>query len=90
MAIEIRNILKSLRVEATMEASGYTAGANAKVASDAKMVESGGRVAGSLEQTDRRLNESGSRFERLDAIEGKRAIAPEPADAEMSVEAPAA
>lgn len=57
--------LSSLRIEATLDAAGYVAGGNAKAATDAKMVQSGQQLAGTLDATDRKLSTTGTSAERL-------------------------
>jgi hypothetical protein len=51
--------LHSLRIDAILDPSKYVAGANQKSAADDKMVGSGRQLAGSIEQTDRRLGKTG-------------------------------
>lgn len=57
--------LSQIRVEAVFDAQGYVSGANAKASADTKMVQSGQQLAGSLEQTERRLTQSGGALERF-------------------------
>lgn len=57
--------LSQIRIEATMDASAYTAGASQKAAADQKMVASGDAVAKSLTQTEQRLGSQSSALERL-------------------------
>src|SRR5215472_1440723 len=57
--------LSPLRIEAELDASKYVAGAQAKAEADAKMVQSGEKVAGSVDATQRRLGESSTAVERL-------------------------
>lgn len=57
--------LSQIRVEASLDASKYLEGARAKVASDEAMVDSGDKVAGQLDITERRLGTSGSALERF-------------------------
>jgi hypothetical protein len=54
-----------MRVEAELDASKYAAGARQKAQADQKMVESGEKVATSVDQTQRRLGESSTAVERL-------------------------
>src|SRR5215471_10862664 len=57
--------LSSLRVEAELEASKYVQGAQQKAAADERMVQSGEKVAQSVDQPQRRLGESPTAVERL-------------------------
>ncbi len=61
MTIEI----SSLRVSAEMDASAYTAGANAKIAADKAMIASGQGVAASVTQTDTKISQAGDVLSRL-------------------------
>jgi hypothetical protein len=69
--------LRSLRVTADFDPSGYVRGASQKSGADEKMVASGNQLTGSLQQTDRRLGESSTALERFKAktIEGYRETA---------------
>jgi hypothetical protein len=58
-------VLSSLRVTAELDAGAYARGADQKVAADQRMVDSGNKVAGAVEQTERRLGTSGTALERL-------------------------
>lgn len=57
--------IHSLRISAELDAQPYKAGADIKSAADRQMVESGQKLAGSIEQTERRLGTSGGAFERF-------------------------
>jgi hypothetical protein len=57
--------LTQLRVEASLDASDYINEAERKAAADKKMIDSGGQVAASIDQTERRLTQSSTTFDRL-------------------------
>lgn len=57
--------LRSLRVSMQMDAGGYKAGADAKVAADKAMVASGREVAQSVVANDSKISQSGDAIERL-------------------------
>jgi hypothetical protein len=50
--------LTQIRIEASLDASGYIAAAQKKAQADQQMVDSGNKVAASLDATDRRLNQN--------------------------------
>jgi hypothetical protein len=58
-------VLSSLRVTAELDAGAYARGADQKAAADQKMIDSGDKVAASVEQTERRLGTSGTALEKL-------------------------
>lgn len=57
--------LASLRVEASLDAQSYVAGANAKVGADQKMIAAGQQLVTAFEQTERKLGLSSTALERL-------------------------
>lgn len=57
--------LSSLRVEASLDAAQYVAGARAKADADTAMVKGADALNTSLEATERRLSQSGTAVERL-------------------------
>jgi hypothetical protein len=57
--------LSSLRIEAQLDASAYLRGAEQKSAADTRMVDSGAKVAGSIDLTERKLATSGGAIERF-------------------------
>jgi hypothetical protein len=50
--------LTQIRIEASLDASGYVSAAQKKSQADQQMVDSGNKVATALDATDRRLNQS--------------------------------
>lgn len=57
--------LRSLRVQAELDASAYAAGAAQKEAADKRIVNSSREVAASVAQMDTKLSQAGDAFERL-------------------------
>jgi hypothetical protein len=57
--------LASLRVEADFDAGKDIEGARQKEQADARMVDSGNKLAGSLDNTNRRLGDHGTTAEKL-------------------------
>ena len=56
--------LRALRVEATYDSTGYTRGADAKVAADARMIQSARQLGTATDQTGRSLDASGQSLAR--------------------------
>jgi hypothetical protein len=57
--------LTQIKIQADLDASGYIASAQKKAASDQQMIDSGNKLSGTLDQTERKLGTSGSAITRF-------------------------